>query len=498
MAVLDLAQNRIIIRIVYDGLPGSGKTTNLRQLCSFFTLLRRGELYTPEEVEGRTVFFDWLQVEGGVVAGYRLRCEMVTVPGQEEFAARRRHLLRAADGIVFVSDGTDAALARRRLQDLPAVPIVLQANKQDAQGAAPPKDIAAMLGADALPVVAARAAHGIGVRETAVMIIRAVAEAVQKYLIEHGPDALAGSAESPQDMFETMRKDQQPVREAVAAALAPASIADSLPPLPDDRAATGLVWPALRGREVVRHVTTMRAELREDLIGQNGTGEGSGKSDVFLYQAEGWCLKTSRRRRFDDLEDARGALVHLARNKLALGDLLLADTVATVKGDVQGGYWLWTVTPWLVTLRREMTDAAEARNVGALGRALEGYADSVVASLQLTERRGLSLDIHPSNFARSGDGIVYIDDDIDEHGRLPAIGHAVLRRIEEYRFYEPAIDRYVARLRQRFDDVFAPGSAMRELVREALAEASSHSAEAGAGRALLVDALAPRRAGSIR
>lgn len=480
MAILDTAQNRIVIRIVYDGLPNAGKTTNLTQLATFFTPLRRGELYTPEEVEGRTLYFDWLQVEGGVVGGHRLRCEMVTVPGQETLRQRRARLLRGADGVVFVCDGTSMAEARRRLAELRTisglVPIVLQANKQDDPAALAPAAIADALGDPALPVVAARASQGIGVRETAVMVIRAVAEQLQKYLIEHGPNAIAGTSEDPHAIYNDM-----------VAAEAHATI--DLPPLPDESAATGLVWPALNGRDVLRLAAAETAQLRCDLAGQNGGSEGSGKSDVFVFQAGAWCFKTSSRRRFRDLEEARASLIHLARTKLALEPLLLAGTTITIKRDAADWHWLWTVSPWVVTLRGELAAAARDRDPVALSAALRAYADCVIASARLASTRRIALDVHPSNFARWQGRLVYIDDDVDQTDRLPALGHAIVRRIDEYHSFECAVDEYVTHLRQHLAAELAPGSPVRAAVCDSLAGAATRTPEAAAGRALLIESL---------
>lgn len=485
MAVLDAAQNRIVVRIVYDGLPNAGKTTNLRQLATFFTPLRRGELYTPEERDGRTLYFDWLRVEGGLVGGYHLRCEMVTVPGQAGLRERRARMLRGVDGVVFVCDGSAEGMddARRRLAELRtlagSVPVVLQANKQDDPRTPAPSAIARSLGEPDLPLVAARAVEGVGVRETAVMIIRAVADRLQKTLIAHGLDALVGSVEDPQAIYEQMRAAEQAVMEPETAP----------PPLPDPAAAPGLVWPALRGRETLHRASAAPPLLRGDLAGQNGAAEGSGRSDVFVYQAGAWCFKTSMRRRFADLDEARAALLHLARTKLALDSMLLPDTVATIQRDGAGRHWLWTVAPWVTTLRGEMAAAVQARDHDGLAAALRAFADSVVAALALASSRRVALDVHPSNFARWGGRIVYIDDDVDHGSALPAVGHAVLRRIDEYRAFEGPVDQYIAHLAGRLAAELAPASAERAALRDSLAGAAPLSREGEAGRALLLDVL---------
>ena len=91
MPLFDQRSDSIILRVVYDGPPEAGKTTNVTQLCQKISLNRRGQLTTPGGAE-RTQFFDWVDVSGGYVAGRQLRLQLVTVPGQPELLRRRRYL----------------------------------------------------------------------------------------------------------------------------------------------------------------------------------------------------------------------------------------------------------------------------------------------------------------------------------------------------------------------------------------------------------------------
>ena len=66
MAVFDIGQQRMCVRVVFDGLASAGKTTNLRQLADLFATQRTGELFAPAEMDGRTLYFDWLQIAAGI------------------------------------------------------------------------------------------------------------------------------------------------------------------------------------------------------------------------------------------------------------------------------------------------------------------------------------------------------------------------------------------------------------------------------------------------
>src|ERR1700754_2058795 len=101
MAVLDPARNEIVIRVVYDGPPEAGKTTSLRALAAS---LARPAVSPEEDLHGRTRWFDWMEYLGGRFEGCQIRCQIVSVPGQRELAARRRRVVAGADVVVFVAD----------------------------------------------------------------------------------------------------------------------------------------------------------------------------------------------------------------------------------------------------------------------------------------------------------------------------------------------------------------------------------------------------------
>jgi signal recognition particle receptor subunit beta len=206
MPVVDRRTNSVVLRIVYDGPPEAGKTTNLRHLCERLSLSRRGALESPGGGD-RTQFFDWLDVTGGWVGGHRVRCQLVTVPGQIQLARRRRHILDSADVIVLVADSrprsapeTSAALRSlaRGLGNRADVPLVLQANKQDLAGAQLPGQLHAALGLAArVPVIGAEATGGAGVLETFMLAVRLAVDHVRALLVagELGEGDPSGAAE---------------------------------------------------------------------------------------------------------------------------------------------------------------------------------------------------------------------------------------------------------------------------------------------------------------
>lgn len=131
-------------RIVYWGIPGAGKTTNLRTIHSKLRADNRGELSEVPTRLDPTVTFETLPIELGEVRGKRTRLQVIAVPGAPEQAPTRKQLLDQIDGVVLVLDGQpdrqDENLAsveelRKALADygrsLDDVPLVVQLNKHD-------------------------------------------------------------------------------------------------------------------------------------------------------------------------------------------------------------------------------------------------------------------------------------------------------------------------------------------------------------------------------
>jgi hypothetical protein len=92
----------------------------------------------------RTLFFDFLPLDLGVISGFTTRFQLYTVPGQVYYNATRKLVLQGADGVVFVADSQarrleDNVESLQNLQanllgqgiDVRTFPIVMQYNKQD-------------------------------------------------------------------------------------------------------------------------------------------------------------------------------------------------------------------------------------------------------------------------------------------------------------------------------------------------------------------------------
>jgi signal recognition particle receptor subunit beta len=141
----------------------------------------------------RTLFFDFLPVDLGVVAGFTTRFQLYTVPGQSYYASTRKLVLQGADAVVFVADSRRRQMEENleSLRDLHAhlaehgvdpraVPLVLQYNKQDLprELAADPAELSDALNFRGAPEFPADALGGVNVFET----MRAACSVVLKRL----------------------------------------------------------------------------------------------------------------------------------------------------------------------------------------------------------------------------------------------------------------------------------------------------------------------------
>ena len=144
MAFVNLKNKEIQVKIVYYGPGRGGKTTNLEYIYKRFRNRINTEMVTVKTHGDRTLFFDFLPFDIGVINGYDVKIQLYTVPGQVKYNATRRLVLRGVDGIVFVADAMAVRrdkniLSLKNLQEnlsnykksIFKIPCVLQYNKID-------------------------------------------------------------------------------------------------------------------------------------------------------------------------------------------------------------------------------------------------------------------------------------------------------------------------------------------------------------------------------
>ena len=187
---------RLNLKIVYYGPALSGKTTNLEVIYRSVNPKQRSELVSLKTHEDRTLYFDFLQLELGKIAGLTPHIQLYTVPGQSYYEASRKIVLRGADGVVFVADSDRNKmranlLAWRNMWDhlesfglkTDDFPVVVQFNKRDLPTAVPTSTISHILGINGLPTFNAIAIEGKGVLSTLKAITKLVISRVRRELV---------------------------------------------------------------------------------------------------------------------------------------------------------------------------------------------------------------------------------------------------------------------------------------------------------------------------
>ena len=201
MVFFNYATMQMAAKIVYYGPGLCGKTTNLHQIYAKTSPQSRGEMVSLETETDRTLFFDLLPIDVGVIGGFKTRLQLYTVPGQVFYNTTRKLVLKGADGIVFVADSQRAMLdansesfknLRENLAeiglDLDEIPLVVQLNKRDLPNVASREEIMAMIGpAGKYESVEATAVNGGGVFETLKTISKLTLRTLRKRMMGDEP-----------------------------------------------------------------------------------------------------------------------------------------------------------------------------------------------------------------------------------------------------------------------------------------------------------------------
>ena len=207
MVFLNYTAMQMTAKIVYYGPGLCGKTTNLAWIHGRTAPRSRGDMVSLETEADRTLFFDLLPLDVGVIGGMKVRLQLYTVPGQVFYNATRRLVLKGVDGVVFVADSQVPAAEpneeslsnlRQNLEelglDLHAVPLVFQYNKRDLRNILPIATLQEALNPAGAPSFEAAAVHGVGVFETLKEISRLSLDSVRAKVAEEKRSGVAGVA----------------------------------------------------------------------------------------------------------------------------------------------------------------------------------------------------------------------------------------------------------------------------------------------------------------
>jgi signal recognition particle receptor subunit beta len=379
MPFFDSERQLLVVRVVYDGPPMSGKTTTLRSLAR---RLGSPEVSSPAEANGRTTFFDWTEYVGGLYEGRKICCQIVSVPGQVELRHRRAFLLESADAVVFVADTRASALPRSlaMLEELaphcrgqqPPLGIVFQANKRDDDEALPAPVLRRMLSAiSPMVLIETVATDGDGVREAFVLAVRLALDRVRPLLAgasEPRPPAagpndlldqllalerpspspgLATSAEAMSLLAQLVPSAPSVAEAVVVSAFTPGSETERVF-VPNLMMPGGRIWPPVDGRALLHEVTGL------------GLVPVRTSSGDWWAAGSGWWVHSTAKAIFDDPDVARRQLIDCARSHCALAKHLSAGRALILADAGRERQRIWQLVRTTPSLHERLSAVADA------------------------------------------------------------------------------------------------------------------------------------------
>ena len=176
MSIVNTREKTITTKLVYYGPGLGGKTTSLKVVHSVLDPEQNVQLISLNTDEERTLFFDFLPIDLGLVGDYKIKIQGFTVPGQVKYNLTRKYVLMGADGVVFVADAQRSRLEEniQSMENLnenlvsngldpKTIPLVLQYNKQDLPDCSPPEEMNAAINHRDVPFFLSSATDGPGV-----------------------------------------------------------------------------------------------------------------------------------------------------------------------------------------------------------------------------------------------------------------------------------------------------------------------------------------------
>jgi len=237
MVFFNYATMQMAAKIVYYGPGLCGKTTNLHHIYAKTSPQSRGEMVSLETETDRTLFFDLLPIDVGVIGGFKTRLQLYTIPGQVFYNTTRKLVLKGVDGIVFVADSQKAMLdanlesfknLRENLAEIglsiDEIPLVLQLNKRDLPNIAPVDDVVDVIDPERkYDFVEAVASRGDGVFETLKVISKLTLRTLRRRMTGEEPVKAVPRRPAPDVAFR-VREDTAPLPAMPASPAATAPI----------------------------------------------------------------------------------------------------------------------------------------------------------------------------------------------------------------------------------------------------------------------------------
>jgi small GTP-binding protein len=210
MVFFNHATRQMTAKIVYYGPGLCGKTTNLNTIYGKTSQKARGEMVSLNTETDRTLFFDLLPMDVGMVGGFKTKLQLYTVPGQVFYNSTRKLVLKGVDGIVFVVDSQTPMLdackesylnleenLRELGLNLADIPMVFQWNKRDLKNVRSVEELEAVFNSRGAPTFQCVASDGTGVFETLRGITKLALTHIKTHVLGERQGAAAPAAPAP-------------------------------------------------------------------------------------------------------------------------------------------------------------------------------------------------------------------------------------------------------------------------------------------------------------
>jgi len=235
MVQINFALKEVNCKVVFYGPGMSGKTTNLEIVHQKAPEEHKGELTSISTDGDRTLFFDFMPLDLGKIAGMQTKFQLYTVPGQVYYNSTRKLVLQGVDGVIFIADSNPDKMAENIEsyenlienlteygKDVRELPHVIQYNKRDWPNALSVEEMDRQLNKFGVPTFEAVANTGEGVFPTlktlAGMVLQSINKSEKSGSSGRAPAArpAAAAAAQPRAAAATATK-QAPARRPAAA-----------------------------------------------------------------------------------------------------------------------------------------------------------------------------------------------------------------------------------------------------------------------------------------
>jgi signal recognition particle receptor subunit beta len=278
MVFFNYATMQMAAKIVYYGPGLCGKTTNLHHIYTKTSPQSRGEMVSLETETDRTLFFDLLPIDVGVIGGFKTRLQLYTVPGQVFYNTTRKLVLKGVDGIVFVADSQQPALEgnveslknlRENLAEIglnmDEIPLVIQLNKRDLPNILPVETMLDAMDPDRhFEHTESVASSGAGVFETLKVISKLTLRTLRRRMTGEEP-VKPSSPTRPVAQFRVQSNENVPTR----------TVASTVPLPQTSTHAVATIAPPAVEEEVEALQVSEQVYPDETLVGTANVGAGS-------------------------------------------------------------------------------------------------------------------------------------------------------------------------------------------------------------------------------